>query len=222
MSAPNRDKPPASQSEEWKLPGGSEQCSACSTELLPGDPVTSSIRLAAEGPERKDLCASCGEAVPSEGELFYWRRVLPESAQRRPVVDYAMLREIFSRLLQREQASYQRLAYLVALVLIRKRHLRLVAFEAREGREVMLVRRAAGHPTVEVPAPYLGPEEMVEVRDQLTRLMAAELPDEGDLFAPPEPDEQAPGDAGDDADGDAHGDTDAEAASGRPEPEGTG
>jgi hypothetical protein len=201
MSTPAREPTPASQ-EEWKLPGSSGQCSTCSGELLPGERVTSAIRLAHAGPERRDLCAACGEAVGSEPDLFYWRRRLPDSARRRPVVDYAMLREIFSRLLQRTDVSYQRLAYLVALVLIRKRHLRLVAFEARGGREVMLVRRGTGHPTVEVPAPHLASEQMLEVREQLTRLMAADLPGEDELFAPPasdEGDDDAPRDEDEDA-----------------------
>jgi hypothetical protein len=189
--------------EEWKLPGGSEACSVCASELLPGDAVTSVIRLVDAGPERSDLCASCGEAVVSEAGLFYWRRHLPDGVAQRPVVDYAMLREIFTRLLQREDAAYQRLAYLVALVLIRKRHLRLLAFEARAGAEVMLVRRSAAHPTLVVPAPYLGPEQMLEAREQLTRLMAAELPDEGDLFAPPDPDQDDASSAGDDLAGGA-------------------
>jgi hypothetical protein len=198
---------------EWKLPGGSAQCSACSTELLPGDSVTSAIRLGDGGPERSDLCASCGEAVGPQADLFYWRRSLPDSSQRRPIVDYAMLREIFTRLLARRDEPYQRLAYLVALVLIRKRHLRLVAFEARGGAEVMLVRRGAGFPTVEVPAPFLGPEDMLEVREQLTRLMAAELPDEGDLFAPPG------GDADLEADLEADAEAETDGGKGRPTPD---
>jgi hypothetical protein len=40
---------------------------------------------------------------------------------------------------------------------------------------------------------------MLEAREQLTRLMAAELPDEGDLFAPPDPEQDDASSAGDDA-----------------------
>jgi hypothetical protein len=153
-------------------------------ELAVGQPVTSVIRLEPTGPGRQDLCASCGQSVAGAAEVLFWRRKRPEAGARRAIVDYAMLRELFARLLEKPGELYERLSYLVALVLIRKRHLRLVGFEARRGREVMLVTRAAGEPAIEVPAPYLTPEDMVSVREHLNRLLQADLPD--DLLAGPE------------------------------------
>lgn len=164
--------------EDWKLPSAVERCSSCAAELQPGQPVTSVIRLAAAGPGRQDLCATCGQAVGGEAEVFFWRRPRPAGKTRPAIVDYTMLRELFGRLLERPGELYARLSYLVALVLIRKRHLRLSGFELRGGREVMLVTRGAGEPAVEVPAPYLTPEDMVEVRAHLNRLLQADLPDD--------------------------------------------
>jgi len=179
--------------EDWKLPSAVERCSSCDAVLQPGQPVTSVIRLAAAGPGRQDLCGTCGQAVGGEAEVFFWRRPHPASKTRSAIVDYTMLRELFGRLLERPGELYARLSYLVALVLIRKRHLRLTGFELRGGREVMLVTRGAGEPAVEVPAPYLTPEDMVEVRAHLNRLLQADLPD--DLLAGAGRDESADSDA---------------------------
>jgi hypothetical protein len=179
--------------DDWKLPSGHERCTRCASELQPGQPVTSVIRLAADGPGRQDLCASCGQAVGGEADVFFWRRKRPEASERRAIVDYAMLRELFGRLLERPGELYERLSYLVALVLIRKRHLRLAGFEQRRGREVMLVSRAAGEPAIEVPAPFLTPEDMVAVRAHLNRLLQADLPD--DLLAGPGGESQPAADA---------------------------
>ena len=179
--------------EDWKLPSGVERCSRCAAELVPGQPMTSVIRLAPDGPGRQDLCASCGQAVGGEADVFFWRRNRPPASERRAIVDYTMLRELFGRLLERPGELYARLSYLVALVLIRKRHLRLAGFEARGGREVMLVSRAAGEPAIEVPAPFLTSEDMVEVRAHLNRLLQADLPD--DLLAGPGGDDAAAPDA---------------------------
>jgi len=164
--------------DDWKLPTGAGRCSACASELQVGQSVTSVIRLAATGPGRQDLCASCGQSVAGEADVFFWRRRRPEESARRAIVDYAMLRELFTRLLERQGELYARLSYLIALVLIRKRHLRLVAFEQRAGREVMLVTRAAGESAIEVPAPYLTPDDMLSVREHLNRLLQADLPDD--------------------------------------------
>lgn len=178
--------------DDWKLPSGTERCSACAAELQVGQPVTSVIRLAAAGPGRQDLCATCGQAVAGEAEVFFWRRKRPLTSERKAVVDYTMLRELFTRLLERPGELYARLSYLIALVLIRKRHLRLQAFELRGGREVMLVTRGAGTPSIEVPAPFLTPEDMLSVREHLNRLLQADLPD--DLLAAPALDDSQAGD----------------------------
>ena len=165
-----------SDTDGWRIPARAEQCSGCQTTLAVGDDVTVLLRMGDEGPTRDDLCEDCGAALESSGENVYWRRPLRESEAASPVVDYALLREMFDRMLQRTEPVYQRLSYLVGLVLLRKRHLRLKGFEVRDGREVMVVVRGAGQPEMEVPAPHLSADELVETREQLTRLLAADLP----------------------------------------------
>lgn len=169
-----------SLTDAWKIPAGSRECAACRRELRTGDSVTTAFRWLPEGPERRDLCEACGRAEDNVAEAFFWRRRLPADADRRPVVDYALLRELFTRMLQRGDEIYRRLSYLVALVLVRKRFLKLHGFEVRDGREVMVVSRGAGQPAFDVPAPFLTAEDMVAVREHLSRLLQADVA-EGDL-----------------------------------------
>ncbi len=180
-----------SLTDAWKIPASSHECAACRRALQAGDTVTTAFRWLAEGPERRDLCEACGRAEENVAEAFFWRRRLRADEARRPVVDYALLRELFTRMLQRGDEIYRRLSYLVALVLVRKRFLRLHGFEVRAGREVMVVSRGTGQPSFDVPAPFLSPEDMLAVRQHLTRLLQADVA-EGDL---PElaPAEGAPG-----------------------------
>jgi len=185
--------PPVSLTDAWKIPSAGRQCAACQVALLTGDLVTTSFRWLPGGPERRDLCETCGGAEENLADAFFWRRRLPDSHDRRPVVDYALLRELFTRMLQRGDEIYRRLSYLVALVLVRKRFLKLHGFEVRAGREVMVVSRGTGQPPFDVPAPYLSGEDMLAVREHLSRLLQADFA-EGDLpdlqataVAPPEP-----------------------------------
>lgn len=175
-----------SLTDAWKIPTASRACAACQAALRTGDLVTTSFRWLPEGPERRDLCEACGRAAENLDDAFFWRRRLPASEERRPVVDYALLRELFLRMLQRGDEIYRRLSYLVALVLVRKRYLRLHGFDVRAGREVMVVSRGAGQPAFDVPAPFLSAEDMLAVREHLSRLLQADFA-EGDL-----PDLQAP------------------------------
>ncbi len=113
----------------------------------------------------------------ADPEVCFWTHRRPASGQQRALVDYAMLRELFGRMLLRPDDVYRRLSYLVALVLIRKRFLRLLGFQRRAGREVMVVTRGAGQPSVDVPAPLLTPEDLGLVRDQLAQLLNTDLAD---------------------------------------------
>jgi hypothetical protein len=169
-----------SLTDAWKIPTVTRACAACQRTLQTGDLVTTLFRLQAEGPERRDLCSECGQAGENLADAFFWKHRLSASDVRRPVVDYALLRELFARMLQRGDEIYRRLSYLVALVLIRKRWLRLHGFEVRAGREVMVVSRGAGEPHFDVPAPFLSAEDMLAVREHLARLLQADVV-EGDL-----------------------------------------
>ncbi|MCB9897092.1 MAG: hypothetical protein H6825_03695 [Planctomycetes bacterium] len=168
-----------SGNEDWKIPSSGGCCSRCGEPLRPASHVTAVLELADEGPRRLDLCETCTEQGAPTGS-FFWRHQLPEGGRVHAVVDYGMLREVLERLLERPGEVYRRLCYLVALVLVRKRQLRLKSFEVRERREVMVVSRGAGHDDLVVPAPYLSADDLVDTRELLMRLMAADLP-EGDL-----------------------------------------
>jgi len=163
--------------DAWSIPTRNDRCSRCDSELPVGSRVTVLLDLASEGPRRDDLCTSCGQAVEEDGEAIFWRSERVEDGDQRPVVDYGFLREMFGRLLQRDEPVYRRLSYLVGLVLVRKRHLRLKGFERRDGREVMIVTRSVDSPDLLVPAPHLSAEDMVETRELLRRLLAADLPE---------------------------------------------
>lgn len=164
--------------EDWSLPARRLLCGECERELPAGMLVTSMLRFGADGPDRRDLCEDCGQSVESGADDVFWRHRLPEDESRRLVVDYALLREVFEQLARRTEPLYERLAYLVGLVLVRKRLLRLKGFEVRDGREVMRVQRTAADPEMIVPAPHLEPDQLVETRERLGRLLNSDLPDD--------------------------------------------
>lgn len=171
----------ATLNDAWKIPAHHSACDACEAVLEPGQLVTTTLVFDDEGPRRRDLCTSCWETSDAGPDAIFWRRERTEAeVAKKRVVDYAMLRDVFTRLLEQDSVVYRRLAYLVGLVLVRKRFLRLQGFEPRDGREVMVVRRKAGDPSIEVPAPFLTAEDIVETREHLMRLLDADL-GEGDL-----------------------------------------
>lgn len=187
--------------EEWVLPAPLEHCVRCQASLAAGTRVTVVLVLDAGGPRREDLCADCGQGVDGKSGQLFWRgpRVGPD--RPRQVFDFAMLSEVFERMRLRAERPYQRLAYLLGLVLVRKRWLKLKGFGLRDGQEVMLVSRGAQEPEFAVPAPHLSADDLLETREQLQRLLSLELPGAGELLAPAGDLAEAPAGAPDRRDG---------------------
>lgn len=162
--------------EEWKIPAPAELCGQCEQPLQTGALIRVELDLSAGEPTRRDLCEACGESVEIADGCFSWQQRRPDLGDSRPMVDYGLLREVFGGLVQRPDTKSRRLAYLVALVLVRKRHLRLLGFERQGGQEIMRVRKTVDDPEIVVPAPHLSSEALLETRGELMRLLSADLP----------------------------------------------
>ena len=73
--------------------------------------------------------------------------------------------------------------YLVGLVLVRKKYLRLVDFLTSDGKDFMRVQRRRGEPSFDVEVPLLDADEIARLKDRLSELLRTDLPDEFDLSA---------------------------------------
>ena len=123
---------------------------------------------------RRDLCAPCfRERTAEEGEhLVFWKVHRPE--KQGPVLDLASLRRLFD-VLGEEQPEDRRgiaaeLRYLVALLLVRKRVLKLVdpADEAEESADLVVEdprRTEAGR--VALRAPEMNTERLEALKGEL-------------------------------------------------------
>ena len=110
---------------EWKVSGSSKRCLACGREFPPGEPFFSALREKGADLERCDFCTGCWPG--NEGFYSHWRTTIkpPDQTGRRPVViDYEALRETFRTILGDE--TRRGLAYVLALMLLRKRLFKLV------------------------------------------------------------------------------------------------
>ena len=208
---------------DWKIHRKDESCTRCERTFEEGEALFSVLRISGEGLSRDDLCRTCFPAGEDEGtgeDLIWWRTRRRPQARRGLAVDFEAVEGLFLALGGREEEQLRELRYLLALLLMRKRRLKLIRVKRRADGELMIVRRPRRKEELEVFVFDLTPERAEELRGQLEGLFegagiedvlaqgspsgggvpedAAEAPEEesGDLAdvaeAPPEEGREAP------------------------------
>jgi len=164
--------------EEWKIHKDRTKCEK------PGCPLSASSEYYAvlELPSctRRDLCQACFrelEAGAEEGLLF-WRGRRREKGQTGPVLDLASLRQLFDRLGDEDDPekieTARGLRYLVALLLLRKRWLKMVDAETaeQEAADLLVVDpKVEGMEPVALQAPALDSDGMSSLKEELMTLL---------------------------------------------------
>jgi hypothetical protein len=180
---------------DYKFGRSGESCSACGKTFEVQQPLHSMIVLAEERPARSDWCEACFvNANKDAPEVFaHWRtRKLQEGRARRQV-DFATLRELFFRMAGKSGAEYTKLAYMLALLLLRKRFLKLQEFASENGVDYLVITAKQRVEPMRIEAPELQPDDFAALRDRLRVLLDFDMPDEIDstFVAPPASDDGA-------------------------------
>jgi hypothetical protein len=136
-----------------------------------------------EGYARKDYCPTCFDALP-EPPFSFWRRtketlcaVATESAGKEERAwakrrDLDALLELFQRLAlppEGKALDAQKLRYLLALALIRKKRVHLVDLAREGGADCLVIRTSGEAEVISVPAPSLSREDMERLAQELQR-----------------------------------------------------
>ena len=166
---------------EWKIGKGGAGCARCSKSFEEGEIYFSTIHEETEGVRRSDYCAGCFDPERDCKEEVFWRTRKSADGPVKRTVNFEILREIFFKMLAVQDQAFKEMAYLLALILIRKRYLKLKEFVTREGVDFMTVRRKAGDPLIFVEVPFLRDEDIAPLRDKLSDLLDADLDDTLDI-----------------------------------------
>jgi hypothetical protein len=159
---------PASASA-WKIGRRAPGCSACGSPFEDGAAVFSALVLE-PAIARVDRCGGCHRGRERSDAEILWR-TRHRASPRRARVDLAALVEIFRGLLGREDEKAGDLRYLVALLLLRHRKLRLVATRSRGGRDVLVVAFARQRAEHAVHVSELPAEALDRLRGELLALL---------------------------------------------------
>lgn len=127
-------------SGDWRLQRPLEACAGCAARFAADEDLFSLLRFDGGDLQRRDLCRACFDARDPAQDVIWWRtRASRRAAALR--VDFDLLLTAMARLAEDARPERRDLAFLLALLLVRHRRLRLLRVEKRRGREMLILRK---------------------------------------------------------------------------------
>jgi hypothetical protein len=160
------------QAEEWKISKRSRSCSVCQREFRSEEVLYSGIAEIDGKFTRRDVCVPCWDKKP---ELFsFWKTQMPRREVKR-LEDINAMQEFFKKLLEKtsEDSSRHKITYLTALLLARKRRIRLAG--SKDGK--LRIEKTWDGEATEIVDPVIADTELETLKDQMEKLFVVELGD---------------------------------------------
>lgn len=154
------------------------RCHSTGREIRPGENYYSVLVETAAGPERRDYTLEAWTGPP-EGTIGYWKGKLAEAPPPPPKpkeIPLETMVELFDRL-DAESGSLdedmKKRRYMLTLLLVRKRALKLHSIRRDSDQDFLIVRRPSESRTIEVADPGLGEAEIQALETDLQSWMEA-------------------------------------------------
>ena len=161
---------------DWEIGRRSAKCSATDRELAEGEAYYAVLLETPEGFERRDYTLDSWQGPP-EGAFCHWRGRVPirEKANTPTKVDTALLTQLFLRLEEEESDVKQQFRFMLALLLMRKRLLKMAETVHEDDREYWQLMLMSDRSTHRVLNPQLSSDEVARLSAQLTAILAGEV-----------------------------------------------
>ncbi len=152
---------------DWKLTHRTPDCSSCGRSFGEGERHVSTLSLKGEDLSRLDACEPCFRPEPGREDLFFWFTRTRLDRKRSLAFDLPTLEQLFLRLEGREERRIRELRYVLCLILMRKRRLKLQRVERGAEGEAMIVRRPRRDEGWRVFVFDFGSERLESLRQEL-------------------------------------------------------
>jgi hypothetical protein len=157
---------------EWKIRRRHGECTRCESAFAQGARHSSVLRLDEEQDLlREDLCDACWKTAESEDFLFWWFTRFEVDRKQTLQLDLASLERLFMELEGREEEKLRELRYLLCLLLMRKRKLKLQKVLRNEKNEELVLRRPRREEELTVRVYDFTPDRIEELRSRLQEVL---------------------------------------------------
>jgi hypothetical protein len=148
------------------------RCAATERELAPSEPFYSVLVQEDAEIIRRDYCVDAWPGPP-ENAIGFWKSEMPDPAARK--LHWApndVLRHYFRQLI--DQGNDRDTAYVLALLLVRRRLMRLEDTERSEGQEILVLYCPQAEQQYRVPVVEPTTARVQEIQEHLAKMLFAE------------------------------------------------
>jgi hypothetical protein len=174
----------------WKIERRRGVCGGCERQFDDGERHRSCLLVAGEaGLVRQDLCATCLDARGApQGALFWWSTRHELDRKRTVQMDLGSLERLFLELEGREELAVRELRYVLCLLLMRKRRLKVERIQRDAEGESFVVKRPRRDARYQVYVHDFTPARMDEIRAELQAIFDGAEGEAGVRLSEPNPD----------------------------------
>ena len=152
---------------DYQIQNSTRRCAATGRELQPGERYFSVLLDEGGKFVRQDYSQEAWPGPPRAAFSFWQGRISSPSAPRRAPIDEEMLLECFHRLEGEQGPDKVRFRFVLALLLLRKKRLRLAEARQEAGQEVLVVHCPKSGGRYAVVDPQLADAELESVQDDV-------------------------------------------------------
>lgn len=163
---------------EWHMPPTKGECAAGDRVFEPGEAFRAFLFAGPDGYERRDYCLTCTPPDEPAAVASWKARRPPADAPKAPPMDLEALYAMFEGLSERQEPAQVQLRFVLALLLWRRRVLKLVgtedAADPQMAEETWRFAAPGREATHLVARPALDEEEIERLSRQLERVIAGD------------------------------------------------
>lgn len=159
---------------EYQIQASTRRCALTDRELKPGERFYSVILDQGGKFLRQDYSAEAWQGPPPEAFSFWQGKLGADAKPRKQPIDDEMLTDCFARLENETDQGKVGFRYVLALLLLRRKRMRLDETKRQDGQEILHLRCLKTGTRYRVTDPQLNDDELNAVQDDVFQVLGWE------------------------------------------------